>query len=459
MTMATSANTASIAARIEAIPISGFHYRLAIPIGICFFFDAFDSVSIAYAMPGIIAAWKLTPAITGALISSGYAGQAIGAIVCGRLAERLGRTRVILGCLLLFSAMSLVLSITWSPVSLGTARFVQGMGLGGLIPVVATYCAEWIRARERGTFAVLYQSIFAIGIVASALSARWIIPHFGWHYLFLIGALPILLAPLIPAMMPESPRWLADRGRIDEADRVLESVERHVPLDRRPLPAADAMPQQAPNAAGEKGQINDLFRPGLRKRTFVLWCIWFCSAGILYGITTWTPSLMTSFYRVSQAEAINVGLQLAIVGAVGVLTTAMLIDRIGRRRLFMLAFSLTAIPMIILAVLQPSNYVVAGALISVAFFFISMFTALNTYAAELYPTRIRATGVGFGMAWLRIASTAMPIVIGLVLPIGGANAVFGIFAGAALLGLIVTALFAIETRNRTLESLSEGTAC
>src|SRR5262249_52063415 len=162
-------------------------------IGTATFFDAFDALAIAYVLPVLIRLWKLGPLEIGNLISIGYVGQLVGALFFGWLAERRGRMLALQLSVALYSVFSLLAAFSWSYGSLFAFRTIQGIGLGGEVPVAAAYISELSRARGRGRFVLLYELAFAIGLVAAAVLGNLIVPTLGWQAMFLIGAIPALL--------------------------------------------------------------------------------------------------------------------------------------------------------------------------------------------------------------------------------------------------------------------------
>jgi MFS transporter, putative metabolite:H+ symporter len=444
---------ARIAARIDRLPLSRWHLKIAVPIGTGWFFDAFDALAIAFVLPALIGQWKLDPGQIGLLISGGYLGQIFGSLFFGWLAERIGRSPVTIYTLLIYSIMSLVAAFAWDFGSLLVIRFIQGLGLGGEIPVMATYVNEWASAKRRGRFALLYQWMFAIGIIASAMVATYVVPSFGWQWMFVIGAVPAVFALPLRWLLPESPRWLLSQGRLAEADRILSRVEAEISDNGRlPLPAVkgdDVGTQPA------RTRLSDLFRGIYLKRTLVVWTIWFCAFIVIYGLSTWMPSVFRSVYKASLQDSIQIGFYMALIGAASTMVAVILIDLIGRKALFAIGLLGATVTLFVLAYRPELELPQVRTLVFTAFFLISFLAiSLSTYTAELYPTELRAFGVGAGNAWLRFSSVVGPAIVGFILPIGGIANVYLMFGLFAAIGLFVTLLFAIETRGRMLEELS-----
>src|SRR5713101_8727678 len=217
-----------IVARLERLPSSWWQIKARIIVGVATFFDAFDALAIASVLPVIVPLWKLTPPQTGLMISAGFLGQLLGALLFGWIAERYGRMTAMVWSIALFAVMSLVCALAWDYDSLLVLRTIQGIGLGGEVPVAAVFISELAKAQGRGRFVLLYELVFPIGLVAASLAGLWIVPHLGWQYMFVIGALPGLLALVLRRLIPESPRWLAVRGQLAEAEAAMAHIESEI---------------------------------------------------------------------------------------------------------------------------------------------------------------------------------------------------------------------------------------
>ena len=223
-------------ARIERLPTSIWHVKTRIIVGVATFFDAFDALAIATVLPAIIPLWKLGAPQIGLLISAGFLGQLIGALLFGWVSERYGRMTAMVWSIAIFAVMSLVCAFAWDYNSLLVFRIIQGIGLGGEVPVAATYISELTRAKGRGRFVLLYELVFPIGLVGASLVGLWVVPRYGWQYMFVIGAIPAVLALVLRRLLPESPRWLAVSGRNAEAEAAVALIERETEKATGPLP-------------------------------------------------------------------------------------------------------------------------------------------------------------------------------------------------------------------------------
>ncbi len=440
-----------VVARIERLPVSWWHIKARIIIGVATFFDAFDALAIAFVLPVLVPAWKLAGPQIGLLISAGYLGQLCGALFFGWIAERYGRIRAMFWSILIFAVMSLACAFAWDYHSLVSARIIQGFGLGGEVPVAATYISELARAKGRGRFVLLYELVFPIGLVAAGFMGAWIVPRFGWQWMFVIGALPAFVAMVLQRLLPESPRWLATRGRNAEAAAALATIERETEKSTcEKLP-----PPQRVNIAGRlTASWSDLFGPIYLQRTLVVWVIWFAAYFFNYGLVVWLPTIYSTVFKLPLQQSLQYGLITQAVGLCGALICALTIDRIGRRPWFTLAFAANAIALGTLFILGPDSPQRVLVLVTCGYFFVSVLSiGVYVYTPELYPTRARAIAVGTATAWLRFASILGPAIVGFIVG-SGLGAVFLVFAVVAVVGAVVTGLFAVETKRRVLEDIS-----
>jgi MFS transporter, putative metabolite:H+ symporter len=441
-----------VVARLERLPYCSWHLKMRLIICTAWFFDAFDSIAIAYVLPPLIGMWHLSPPQIGSLIGIGFGGQLVGAIAFGWIAEHWGRRRAMLTTLLIFSLGALACAAAQSYAMLFWLRFIQGIGLGGEIPLMAAYVNEFAHAKDRGRFSISIQVLFSVGLMAVALVGVYVVPHWGWQWMFVIGAIPALVAIPMRVVLPESPRWLASRGRYDEADRALARIEDIAARDGKLVPA---LPSDLPMVVEAKPRIIELFRGIYLRRTITVWLMWIGAYFVSYGITAWMPSLFRTVYHLNVQQSLTYGLINSAIGLAGAFAALYLIEAIGRRRMFMLSLGGCAIALIAFAFLPQLSAAGTLALASVGFFCLSStLLSLATYTAEIYPTHLRTLGGGVASAWQRGASVVGTTVVGWVLPHYGINAVFVMFGLFALMGAIATATSAVETRAQVLERVS-----
>src|SRR5947208_12749885 len=369
----------------------------------------------------------------------------------GWIAERYGRMKAMVGSIALFALMSLACAFAWDYGSLLVLRTIQGIGLGGEVPVAAVFISELAKAEGRGRFVLLYELVFPVGLVAASLSGLWVVPHLGWQYMFVIGALPALLALVLRSLLPESPRWLAVHGRDAEAEAALSLIENETQkATGEPLPPVKPVVSASDKAAS----WSDLFGPFYLRRTLVVWVIWFAAYFVNYGLSSWLHTSYRTLFKLPLDVSLRYGLITQAVGLLGTLICALTIDHVGRRPWFAVSFVAAALALGALAFFPAPSAEQVLAFMTIAYFFISTINiGVYLYTPELYPTRARALGVGAATAWLRLASMIGPTVVGMMLA-GGLSSVFVTFAIVAALAAVITGLFAIETKGRVLGEAS-----
>jgi MFS transporter, putative metabolite:H+ symporter len=448
-----------IVARLERLPTSWWQVKARIIVGVATFFDAFDALSIASILPVIGPLWKLTPQEIGFMISAGFVGQLLGALLFGFIAERYGRMTAMVWSIALFAVMSLVCAFAWDYNSLLAFRTIQGIGLGGEVPVAAVFISELAKAKGRGRFVLLYELVFPIGLVAASLVGLWVVPRFGWQYMFVIGALPAFLALALRFLLPESPRWLATRGRNAEAEAAMALIEAETQkATGAPLPP----PEPVVATPDKQASVADLFGPLYLRRTLVVWVIWFSAYFVNYGLSIWLTTVYRTVFQLPLDVSLRYGFITQVVGLVGTLICALAIDHVGRRPWFALSFAAAAIALGALAMFPAPTAEQVLISMTIAYFFVSTINiGVYLYTPELYPTRVRALGVGTATAWLRFASIIGPIVVGTMIgarltpaQIPDLPKVFLAFAAVAAIAAAITAIFAVETKGRVLEEAS-----
>ncbi|WP_411127045.1 MFS transporter [Streptomyces sp. x-19] len=445
-----------IAARLERLPHSRWHVKVRFLIGAVTFFEAFDQLMAASALPVLTREWHLTTGQATFAVTAGSLGMLLGALAAGSLGDRIGRVRTVALGVAVTALASLAVALSGGIETFALFRLVQGLGIGGVVPVAATYINEIARSDRRGRFVLLYEMIFPAGLAAASLVAVWVVPHLGWRAMFVIGALPALLAAALPRQVAESPRWLAARGRTAEAERVLARIEAEVArTTAAPLP--EPAPAATPPATADSspGRLRELFQGRYLRRTVVVSALWFAAYYVNYGIATWMPSLYTKTFGLDLTTALVYTLLSNVTGLLGTLVIALVIDRIGRRPALVTAFGGTALALGTLALTGAvSGGRVALFASGATFFVFALNAGLYLYSPELYPTRNRAKGAAFGGLWNRAGVILGPVVVGAILAAGGGlTLLFTQLAGLAAVGAVI-ALFAVETKGRTLEELN-----
>jgi putative MFS transporter len=445
-----------IAARLDRLPVSSWHIRVRLILGIATFFDAVDLLAISFALPAIVGPWQLSPQQIGMVISAAFAGQLIGALIAGWAAEVFGRLRTVVIAIAIFSVMSFACAFAWDAQSLAVFRFIQGIGLGGEVPVATTYIIELAREQGRGRFYILYELVFVFGLVAAALLGYVMVPRLGWESMFYLGAVPAVLAVFLTRLLPESPRWLASQGRVAEAEKIVSQIEQQIEASGAKLSPAQlpAPVSPAPESPPSRRWF-EMLAPAYRRRTLGAWAMWFCCFSTSYGLNTWMPTLYRTNFNLPLSQALGYGLVVQVSGIVGAMLCAFTIDKIGRRLWFTGALLCGGVTLLILAALGAESATMLLVFVSIGSFFMSSVAiGLNLYTAEIYPTRIRAFASSIGGAWQRIAAATGPMVVAYLLTGSGLVAVFSYFGVIALIGAAVAARFTVETKEQSLETAS-----
>jgi len=443
-----------ISARIERLPFTRFHARILAVVGSASFFDGFDSLTIAYVLPVLVGLWALSNEQVGLLISIGYVGQLIGAIAFTWAAERVGRLRALRWTIAVTAILSAACALAWSYSALLMFRAVQGLGLGGEVPLGATYINEFTSAKIRGRVVFSLQFIYATGLLITAYVAALVVPAFGWTSMFIIGTAPILIAIWLPRLAPESPRWLASHGKVEAAAQILSSIEQSfLKSSMQPLPPLASNIQKISKAGGS---IRNLFEGIYKSRTLSVWTCMFCYSTISTAMATWLPTIYRTVYHLSLTNALYYSLSIYTAQLVGAIIGMNLIDRIGRRSIILTCFIGGALPILFLGLgPTPTSPTYVMIFVTIGYLFLGcIIQALYVYAPEIYPTRVRALGAGVATSWLRIATIISPTIVGFILSHFNVTGAFLYFGGIGLVGALVTYFFVIETKGRILEELS-----
>jgi len=437
-----------IISRLERVPVGSFHYKLLLITGLGWMFDAMDTGIIAFVLPALAKSWGLTAAQLGYIGSMGLVGMALGAVLAGSAADRFGRKWMFAATLVIYSVATGLCSVAWNFESLLLFRFLVGFGLGGQLPVAVTLVTEYSPPAARGKFIVLLESFWGLGWLAAALIAYLVIPRYGWQAAFLIGALPAFYVFHVWRAVPESVRYLINKGRLQEAHEIVSAMEQSAGLSVEAKPVAPSVPQAS------RAAFSDIWAPQFAKRTLMLWVLWFGIVYSYYGIFTWLPSLMVG-QGYSVLKTFEYVLVMTLAQLPGYFTAAYLVDRIGRKATLASFLALSAVCAYFFGQGgNPLTVLMWGSLMS--FFNLGAWGVVYTYTPELYPTRVRAFGSGWAAAVGRVGGILAPTVVGYM--ITGANGftqIFMMFTGV-MLGIAAVVWFAgEETKGKTLDQISQ----
>jgi len=441
-------------ARLDALPMSSFHRRVLWLIGAGMFFDSFDIYLAGGVLGAMVKSGFSDIGHNASFISATFVGMAIGAIFAGILGDRFGRRFSYQLNLAIFGIASLAAAFAPSMQWLIPLRFVMGVGLGAEIVVGYATLTAFIPPSHRGGWAGLLSLITNSALFVSSLVGLLIIPTLGWQWMFAIGGIGALIVWYLRKSMPESPRWLESKGRTEEAERLMASIEAEA-LAGKPVPPSRVV--ATPPTEG--GSILAVLTGELGIRTLVAATTTVGTSLVIYGFLQWIP---TFFVREGHTvvSSLYFTTLMTLGGPVGALIGFMISDRIGRKR-GLIVFSLVAF---VIGAFYP--FIANDWLLTfVGFLLVSMIyllVTLNiaTYIPELFPTEYRLRGAGVANTISRIVSIGIPymtvFVIGLgeSLGIGGVGAVVAMALAALLIQAAVVAWLGIETKRQPLEALA-----
>ncbi|MGS0894496.1 MFS transporter [Burkholderia stagnalis] len=453
--------------RFDAIPLSRWHVRVRMILGTATFFDAFDVMTIAFVLPVLIDAWQLRIDQIGVLISSVFVGQFFGALLFGWLADRIGRIGGTAFSIVIISGASLACAFAPNYWVLLALRFVQGIGLGGEMPVAATYISEVSQPTWRGRFFLLYELVFPLGLLLAGGVSTWVVPNLGWRAMFLLGAAPAVLIAFVIRTLPESPRWLIARGRLAEAERIIATIERQAGAPGKPAaPAKRASSDRAPELPAHRpatpdapsfiDQCRSLLAPNYRKRTLLTWVLWISAFTVNLSLVTWLPSIYKRVFHLSVADSLLAGLLPNALQIGAILVCAIWVDRVGRTKWLRWAFAVSAFGLAALGMMTVGARAPVGYIVFVAAFSYAVSGTncilLYLYTTEIYPTPVRAFGVGASTCCMRIGTALAPLLIGFLIARFEVGMVFYAFAAICAIGAAAS-ISAIETKQARLDEI------
>ena len=441
-----SAAAETFVARLDRVPLNRFHWRLLILSGLGWMFDAMDVLMLSFLLTPIRGEFKLDATGVGLVASATFVGMFIGAAAAGRLADRYGRRAVFTTTLVIFSVGSLLSALAPTFETLLAARIIAGLGLGGELPVAATLVSELSPRAQRGRMIVLLESFWAYGTILAGIVAITVVANYGWRWGFAVGALPALYVAYLRRALPESPRFLAEKGRAPEADAVVRRVERAGGGALLTL-----APAIAPTRAG-RTRISELFSGRYVRRTVMLWILWFGVVLTYYGIFLWIPSILAT-RGLSEVRSNEFFFLSTIAQVPGYFSAAWLVERVGRKPTLVVYLLGTAASAFMFGNSGTgTDAFIWAALLS--FFNLGAWGVVYTITPELYPTSVRATGSGVAAAVGRIGGIIGPYLTPVLVTAIAVNGTFAVFMALLVVTAAVVAFLGEETRGRSLEEIA-----
>jgi MFS transporter, putative metabolite:H+ symporter len=384
--------------------------------GMGWMFDAMDVGILSFIIAALKVEWELTPEQMGWIGSINSIGMAVGALIFGLMADRIGRKNVFIITLLLFSVGSGASAFSSTLAVFLVFRFIIGAGLGGELPVASTLVSESVSADKRGRIVVLLESFWAGGWLIAAIISYFVIPKFGWQIALLISALPALYALYLRIGLPDSPRF--------EAVKSKEKLSAWKSLAK-------------------------LWSKEHIRQTSMLWIVWFCVVFSYYGMFLWLPSVMVmkGFSLIKSFEYVLI---MTLAQLPGYFTAAWFIEKFGRKFVLVVYLIGTAISAYFFGTAESTALLMtAGILLS--FFNLGAWGGLYAYSPEQYPTVIRGTGTGMAASFGRIGGVLGPLLVGnLVAQKVAISTIFTIFCISILIGALAVFVLGKETKRKEL---------
>lgn len=394
---------------IDQQRVSGFQIRVLLLCAAVVLMDGFDAQAIGYIAPALSKAWALKPGALKDVFAAGLIGLMLGALICGPLADKIGRKTVIISCTATFSIFTLATITADSLSSLFFLRFFTGFGLGGCMPNSIALTAEYSPSRRQAIMVMVMFCGFSLGSALGGFVAAWLIPVLGWTGVFWVGGLfPLLLVPILIIALPESVRLLALKGTKD--DRV-RSILNHI------NPKLEFSPETRFSAHEKKLSgftVRHLFRESRGVGTALLWVMFFMNLLNLYFLANWLPTVIHNV-GISMEKSAAITSLLQIGGIIATFSIGWLFDRVAPFRVLAFAYLFAGFFIGSIGMAGASIGLIVVTVFGAGFCIVGAQNAAQAVASGYYPTAIRSTGVGWAHGIGRIGSIVGPWVGGLIL--------------------------------------------
>jgi len=415
--------------------------------------DQVDVALLAFLLGTIVLEFGLTPGEAGLLASMTFGGQLVGNVIAGLAADRYGRRAVFQVTMIVWGLASFMAAGAWSAGTLMLCRFLIGVGVGGEAPVAQAMVSELVPASVRGRYVAIMEGFWAVGYVLSGTISYFLLPHLGWRWVFVaVGSLSLVVL-LVRRGMPESPRWLAERGRFAEAEATMSKMEAQV-VRRLGTPLPEPTPYTPPaHEGGQQSPLATVFSREYARRTVMAFGLWFFALIGFFGLNSWIAILLKA-HGFSTITAVGFVTLITTGGIPGFITAATLLEKWGRKpttAMFLLAAAAAA--WVYGNAADQTTLFVAGFVMQ--FFMFGMWSCLYAYTPELYPTRARSTGAGLASAAGRVGAILGPILVPVLVREYGQSAAFEVGAGGFVIAAILVLALGIETRGQRLEALAQ----
>jgi MFS transporter, putative metabolite:H+ symporter len=451
-----------LTARLDRLPMTRSLWMMAILLTLGGFFDSYAIGMIGALGPGLFKAKIFTPTtvsffgMTGfaSFVSSLFAGFLIAALFVSHVADRFGRRAIFAYALLWFGVANFMMGLQDTANGLNFWRFASAVGVGLELVTVDAYLSELVPKKSRGAAFALLQAMNALAFLTTYFLSWQLIPlniwsYDGWSWVVWIGSVAAVVIWVIRLGIPESPRWLAQQGRIAEAETVMADIEARVQRDYgRALPEPEPPHYQAPG----RGSVWELFGPQYLNRTIMLVLFNFFQTVGFYGFVAWTPTLLIA-KGIHITQSLEYSTIINIAGVAFPLLVMTFADKIERKwHVCLSCFSIAVFGIWFASAESDWALISLGACLAMATQWLSY--GLHNYQSELYPTRIRARGVGFVYAWSRLSGILTPFFIAFFLRDFGTTGVFTFVAVCMGIVILTVGVWGPRTNLKEVEAIA-----
>ncbi len=455
MSSSTKHLEANLLSRLDRIPITKTIVQIIAILASVWIIEAFDIGIVGQVILVLKKIWNLSPGDVGLLGTSSTVGIVIGLYFAGPLIDRFGRKRVLIWGVVCFTLFTMVGAAYANLYWIVAMRFIAGLGEGAVFPLPYLMISEFVGARRRGTLVSTANAVLCAAYVLPSMVGAWALAQFpletAWRIPFFAGGVPILIVILFARYLPESPRWLLQRGRADEVVRLVEKLEgeANIPGDANYI-NQNILDSMAVPAGGKVGSISSLFKPPYLSRSLISWGLYTATIMFWYVMLVYGATMFSS-KGFAFGSAVMFAGTMTVIGAFGEVLIGCLSDSYGRKPVYVIFSVLSMLGCAIMAQATGMTILVVGAFVA-AFFGFGTLPIAKIYIAEQYPTHLRGAGSSVGEAAARLLGGVLaPYYIPFILAGGGVNAVFW-FVGVAFIFFVIPFMFwGRETANMSVE--------
>jgi MFS transporter, putative metabolite:H+ symporter len=450
-----------IGTRLDRLPATRSIWKLVVLLSFGFFFELYDLLYSGYVAPGLVSSGILTTTTSGLFGMNGvasfiaflFAGLFVGTICCGFLADRFGRRAIFTYSLLFYTGANLVMAFQTTAPGVNLWRFMAGLGIGVEVVTISAYVSELVPKHIRGRAFACEQAVGFLSVPVVAFLSYLLVPHKllgldGWRWVVIIGAHGAIFVWFIRRALPESPRWLAQKGRISEAEKILTEVEARVAKEY-----GGVLPEPAvAESVTMRGSFRDMWKGPYTRRSVMLVIFNIFQTVGFYGFANWVPTLLVA-QGITVTTSLLFSSVIAMAAPVGPMIGLWMADKYERRSVIVAsAAGIVLFGLLFSQATSGTVLVALGVCLTLANNIMSY--SYHTYQAELFPTSIRARAVGFVYSWSRFSAIFTSFFIAAVLRHFGTTGVFGFIAAAMVVAMLAIQLMGPATRDLALETIA-----